>query len=148
MADHLRETNATPFIFSFVVFSMVFETWVVLRFVEACVFQWDESQIHCGQSFLYYSSVACGIALLAGFVAWVTRSIYHPVLPFPTNTSELPSALLASFMIAVVFYGLIRSEFYFPDIAGPVFGWLGVSLLVCGIALIIVNYRTRRKDES
>lgn len=147
MADHARGTNKTSFIFPFAVFGMVFGTWVVLRFIEACVLQWDESQIHCGQSILYYSSIACFVAVLAGFLAEVTRAIYFPVLVFPTQTSELPSALFASFVMAVVFHGLIRGEFYFPSFAGNISGWLGVSLLVCGMLLIIVNHCSRRKPD-
>ena len=148
MAEQVREANVTPLIFPFAVFGMIFGTWGVLMFLEACVLQWDESQIHCGQSVLYYSSVACIIAVLAGFAAWATHGLNHHGFPLPTNISELPSALLSSFVIAVVLHGLIRVGYYFPSIADSLFGWLGVGLLVFSITLIIVNYWSREKSQS
>lgn len=147
MAEQVRGTNVTPLIFLFVIFGMIFGTWVFLMFLEACVLQWDESQIHCGQGVLYYSSVSCIIAVLAGFAAWATHGLNLSGFPLPTNISELPLALCTSFVIAVVFHGFSRMEYYSLSIDLTLFGWLGLGLLVCGIMLIIVNYCSRRNKN-
>ena len=137
----------TSFVFPTAVTIWVFGIWVVLGVFETCVLKWTEPPFHCEQSPLFYSVFAGVVAVIAGFMALVAHVIYHPVLPFPTKTSELPSALLASSVIALVSYGLMRWEFYFPTTAEPFFDWLGVSLLACGIALIVVNYCSRGKRE-
>lgn len=138
----------TPFWGSFAAVGMLFGTWAVLGFFESCIPQWSDPTIHCEHSVRYYSIFAFGITVLAGLMAWVTHMIYYPVLPFPTKTSELPSALLCNFVIGVVSYGLIRWEFYFPTIAGEFFDWLGFGLLACGVLLISVNYFSRRRSKS
>ncbi len=148
MTTQIRRTHMIPFLGSFAEFGMIFGTWAALWFFESCIPQWSDPIIHCEHSVQFYSIFACGVVVLSGLVAWVTSVIYHPILPFSTTISELPSALLFNFFIGVISYGLIRWEMYFPNVAGSVFNWLGASLLVCGIFLIILNYFSRRKSES
>ena len=148
MTAHIRGINITSFLGPFAVVGMMFGTWAVLGFLESCIPQWADPARHCEHSAQFYLIFAGGVAVLAGVMAWVTRLIYHPIRLFPTKTSELLSALLASFVMGIVSYGLIRWEWYFPDIAGQLYGWLGVGLLALGILLIIVNYFSGGNKKS
>ncbi len=148
MTAQVRKTHMIPFLGPFAGTGMIFGTWAVLSFFESCIPQWSAPIIHCEHSIQFYSIFACGVVVLAGLVAWVTSVIYYPMLPFPTTTSELPSALLFNFFIAVVSYAFIRWEMYLPNLAGSFFNWLGAGLLVCGMLLILVNHFSRKKSES
>ncbi len=139
--------NITSFLGPFSVVGTVFGTWAILAFMESCLPPWADPHMDCDHHVLFFVFIAGGVVMLAGVMAWVTRVIYHPVTPFPTRTSELPSALLTGFVMAVGSYGLIRWEWYFPNIAGQFSGWLGVGLLVFGIVMILVNYLSRGRRE-
>ena len=147
MTAHHEKKDITSFLGPFAIVGMVFGAWVSLGFIEFCIPLWAETRIHCEQSGLFYLIVAGGIVMLAGVMAWLTRVIYRPVNLFPAKPSELPSALLASVVIGVVSYGLIRLENYFPNISGQLSGWLGVGLLILGMLLIIVNHFSRGRWE-
>ena len=148
MIAQVRRINTISFWSPFAVVGMLFGTWAVLGFFESCSPQWSEPIIHCEHSVLFYTNFALGVTVLAGLLAWVTRIIYHPVLPFPTRISELPSALFCNFVIGVVSYGLLRLEFYFPIFARRFFDCLGMSLLICGMLLISLNYLSRKRSKS
>ncbi len=142
-----RDKNITSFLGPFSVVGMVFGTWIILAFIESCLPQWAHAKVYCEHHVVFYAVIAGGVVMLAGVMAWVTRVIYHPITPFPTRTSELPSGLLTGFVIGVGSYALFRWKWYFPNIAGPFSDWLGVGLLVFGIVMVILNYVSRGRRE-
>ena len=148
MAPQVTRTHEIPFLGSFACHSMVFGTWATLAFIESCVPRWSDPIIHCRQSVRFYLVFACGVIVLAGFLAWLSSTIYYPIKPFPTTISELPSTLRFNFMMGVVSYGLIRWKLYAPNMARQFWEWLGISLLVVGILLILINHFSRQRGQS
>lgn len=148
MPHTFRETHGASFLFPLTSLVMVFGSWIVLAFFETCIFQGKGLTFTCVEGILNFSTIAGIAAVLAALTAFVAQVIYHPIQPFPTKASELSVALLISFLLGVVSYGASRWGWYFPDLGIQFFGWIGVSLLVCGIALIVVNYCSRGKSQS
>ncbi|MGB0911420.1 MAG: hypothetical protein ACPGYT_13740 [Nitrospirales bacterium] len=148
MAAQARRTNSIPFLGPFAAVGMIFGTWAALGFFESCISLWPAPTFYCKHSVLFYSLYASGTTVLAGLLGWVTCVLYHSVSPLPTKTSELPSALRFNFLMGVVSYGLIRWNLHAPDIDKPFFFWIGVTLLACGILLILINHFSRERDQS
>ncbi len=148
MTTRMKRPNMISFLGPFVGPVVIFGTWAILGFVESCVPQWSDPSIHCEHSVQFYSLFACGVLVLAGLVGWAVQIIYHPMLPFPTSTSELPSALRFDIVVGMVSYGLIRWEIYPPNSTGQFSHWAGISLLFLGVSLILVNHFSRRNRES
>ena len=142
-----RDKDITFFLGPFSVVGPAFGTWAILAFMESCLPPWADPKIYCEHHVLFYAFIAGGVVMLAGTMAWVTRVMYHPVTPFPTRTSELPSALLTGFVMGVGSYGLLHWKWNFPDTAAQFSGWLGVGLLGFGILMVIVNYFSRGRRE-
>ena len=133
-------TQMTFFIFPITVALLVFVSWVVLVAFESCVLQRADPKFDCWSSIQVAAIFACIGSVLTGLLALLARVLLHPFLPFSTRAPELRSALLASLMLVLLSYIVIRWEINFGNIAVQLFGWLAVSFGVCGASLMVVKH--------
>ena len=148
MAGRVRGSNVTPFLFPLTVAFAVFGGWVTLMSFETCILQRIDPKFDCWSSIQFAAIFSCIGATLTGLMALLARVLLHPFLPFQTSKPEWSSALLASGVLMLVSYSVIRWNINVGHIGIQLFGWLGGSFVVCGTSLLLVKQWSKEKSKS
>ena len=136
-------TQMTTFIFPITVAGLLFVGWVVMVAFDSCVLQRNDPKFDCWSSVQLAAVFAAIGSLLTGLVALAARAMLDSFLPFFTRAPELKAALVASAVLVLVSYSVIRWEINFGHIGIQLFGWLGVSFGVCSGALLLVKFLSK-----
>ena len=147
LEEHVRVSNVTPFTFPLTVACAMFGGWVLFMSFETCILQRLDPKFDCWSSIQFAAIFSCIGATLTGLMALLARVLLHPFLPFDTSKPERSSALLASAVLMLVTYSLFRWNINVGHIGIQLFGWLGLSFVVCGTSLMLVKQwsKGRRK---
>ena len=148
MAEHVRGSNVTPFTFPLTVAIAVFGGWVLFMSFETCILQRVDPKFDCWSSIQFAAIFSCIGATLTGLMALLARVLLHPFLPFDTSKPERSSALLASAVLMLVTYSLFHWDINVGHIGIQLFGWLGLSFVVCGISLMLVKHLSRGRSKT
>ena len=137
----------TPFLFPTTVAILVFGGWITLMSFETCILQRPDSKFDCWSSIQFAAIFACIGAALTGLMALLARVLLHPFLPFTSLRPEGVSALLASVMLMLVSYIVIRWNITAGHIGTQLFGWLGTSLVASSASLMLVKHFSMGKGS-
>ena len=138
----------TPFLFPIVVTVVVFGGWVILVSFETCILQRLDPKFDCWSSVLFAVIFSCIGAGLTGLMALLARVLLHPFLSFTTLRPERASALVASALLMLVSYGVIRWDFTIGHIGMQLLGWLGTSFVVSSASLMLVEHVSLCRSET
>ena len=143
MEEQVRGSNVTPFAFPLTVAFAMFGGWVLFMSFETCILQRVDPKFDCWSSIQFFGIFSLIGATLTGLMALLARVLLYPFLPFYTSKPEWSSALLASALLMLVTYSVFLWDLKLGNIGILLFGWLGLSFVVCGISLILVKYLSR-----
>ena len=144
LAERFKDTHVTPFLFPLTVMFLVFGSWVFMTSFDTCILQRADPKFDCWSSIQFAAIFACIGSVLTGLMALLARVLLHPFLPFDTRRQELISALLSSLVLVLFSYSVIRWDINVGHIGIQLFGWLGVSFVVCGASLMVVKHLNTR----
>ena len=128
-----------PVLFPATVAALMLGIWVVGAFVDLCLLQNNDPKFRCWAGLQVIMIFSCIGAVLTGLMAGLARAALNPFLAFRSAFPESLSAIVAAFVLTLVFYATLLWE---PDIGGMggiFFGWLFASFFICGAALVIVR---------
>ena len=148
LAGRVRGSNVTPFMFPLTVAFAVFGGWVIFMSFETCILQRIDPKFDCWSSIQFAAIFSCIGATLTGLMALLARVLLHPLLPFHSSRPEWSSALLASGVLMLVTYSLFHWDINVGHIGIQLFGWLGLSFVVCGISLMLVKHWSRGRRKA
>ena len=138
----------TPFLFPLGVAFAVFAGWIILMSFETCILQRLDPKFDCWSSVVFAAIFSCIGAALTGLMALLARVLLHPFLPFKSSRPEGLSALLASVILLLVSYSVIRWNINVGHIGIQLFGWLGTSFAVSSASLLLVKQFSLCRRES
>ena len=128
-----------PVLFPATVAALMLGIWVVGAFVDLCLLQNNDPKFRCWAGLQVIMIFSCIGAVLTGLMAGLARAALNPFLAFRSAFPESLAAVVAAFVLALVFHATLLWE---PDIGGMggiFFGWLFASFFICGAALVIVK---------
>ena len=138
----------TPFIFPTTVAIFMFGSWVIVFAFAPCILEQRDPKFDCWSSLQFVGTFACIGSVLTGLVALLARVVLHPLLSFTTRRPELLSALLSSTTLTLLFLTAQSWQFDVGHIGIQLFGWLGISFLICSSSLLTVKYQTSERRAS
>ncbi len=136
----------TPFLFPSAVAFAVFGGWIILMSFESCVLQRLDPKFDCWSSLQFAAIFSCMGAVLTGLMALLARVLLHPFLPFKSLRPEGSSALLASVLLILASFSILRWDINVGHMGIQLFGWLGISLFMSSVSLMLVKYLFRRRS--
>ena len=113
--------------------------WIAVAAVEQCLLPNTDPKFDCWSSVQIvaaFGSIAAGLTTIA---AGLARVSLHRFLVFRSIVPECVAAVLTSFVLVLVFAGIIYWEVRFGGLAGNFIGWIVFSFVASGASLIIVN---------
>ncbi len=138
----------TPFLFPIAVAFAVFGGGIILMSFETCLLQRPDPKFDCLSSVQFAAIFSCIGAGLTGLMALLARVLLHPFLPFTSLKSEGASALLASLLLMLVSYVVIRWDFTGGNIGMYLFGWIGTSFVVSSASLMLVKHFSMSRSRA
>jgi len=128
-----------PVVFPVATGLLVLATWLAVAAAEQCALPNTDPKFDCWSSVQIVAAFASIAAGLTAIAAGLARALLHRFLAFRSVASECLSAVLTSFVLVLLFSGIIYWEIGFGGIAGNFFAWLISSFTVSGASLVIVK---------